>query len=55
MATRSSTPKHEVYHIDGPVIFTGVSKTEATEIVRAMNKGCTKKRIAVRPVKKESK
>jgi hypothetical protein len=51
MATRNSTPKYEVYHTDGCVILSGVSKTEATQIARAMNRGSKRKNIAVRPVK----
>lgn len=55
MATRKSTPKYEIYHIaSGVVALSGISKTDAIKTARAMNKGCTKKRIAVRPVKRET-
>ena len=38
--TRKSTPKFEVVHLaSGTVALTGISKTEATKIARAMNKG----------------
>lgn len=49
--TRTSTPKHEVVHASGAVAVTGVSKTEATAIARAMNKG-SKVKCAVRRVRK---
>lgn len=51
--TRKSTPKYEVVHVDGQVILSGVSKTEATQFAREMNKGASKKRIQVRPSKRE--
>jgi hypothetical protein len=49
--TRKSTPKYEVVHNSGAVALTGVSKTEATAVCRAMNKGCKVKRLRVRPVR----
>ena len=52
MATRKSTPKYEVVHDSGAVAMTGVSKTEATQIARAMNKGSKVKRLSVRPVRR---
>jgi hypothetical protein len=40
MATRASTPKHEIYHAgSGCVVLAGVSKTEAKNIARRMGKG----------------
>lgn len=43
----------EVFHIySAVVVLTGVSKTEATKLARAMNKGSSKERIFVRPVRK---
>ena len=51
--TRKSTPKYEVYHTDGLVILSGVSKTEATIFARQMDKGSKKKRFAVRPLPKK--
>jgi hypothetical protein len=50
--TRQSTPKYEVVHDCGTVALTGVSKTEASQIARDMNKGASKKRFSVRPVKR---
>ncbi len=52
MTTRKSTPKHEVYHWDGLVVLSGVSRTEATKFARCMNSGSKKKRFAVRRVRK---
>jgi hypothetical protein len=50
---RQSTPKHEVFHrYDLTVVLTGISKTEATQIARAMNRDDKKKRIGVRRVAK---
>lgn len=37
--TRKSTPKYEVVHPMAGVVLSGVSKTEARKIARAMNKG----------------
>ena len=54
MATRKSTPKYEVVHIDGAVVLSGISKTEATKIAREMNRGIPReriKRLSVRPVR----
>lgn len=50
--TRKSTPKYEVVHEFGAVVLTGISKTEAAKIARAMNKGARVKHLSVRPVKK---
>jgi hypothetical protein len=52
MATRKSTPKYEVVHDSGAVALTDVSRTDATVVARAMNKGSKVKRLSVRPVKK---
>lgn len=53
--TRKSTPKHEVIdYRSGVVALSGVSKTEAAEIARAMNKGSKVKRFQVRPAKREA-
>jgi hypothetical protein len=52
--TRKSTPKYEVQHIDGLVILSGVSYTEATKFARQMNAHVGKKRFHVRSVRKES-
>lgn len=52
--TRKSTPKFEAYHESSRVVvLTGVSRTEATNFARAMNKGSKRKYVAVRPVKRE--
>lgn len=50
MATRKSTPKYEVVHDSGVVALTGVSRTDATQVASAMNKGSKVKRLRVRPV-----
>lgn len=50
--TRKSTPKYEVYHIDGLVILSGVSYTEATNFRRQMDKDQKKKRFHVRAVRR---
>lgn len=47
--TRRSTQKHEIVHPMAGVVLTGVSKTEATQIARGMNKGARIK-VWVRPV-----
>lgn len=54
MTTRSSTPKHEIVHPYGAIVLTGVSKTEATQIARAMNKGA-KVKVTVRRITREKK
>lgn len=50
MTTRKSTPKFEIVHDSGAIALTGVSRTEATQIARAMNKDSKVKRLSVRPV-----
>jgi hypothetical protein len=48
--TRQSTPKYELFHIDGPIVATNISKTEAEQLAREMNKGSDKKRFQIRAV-----
>lgn len=54
MATRSSTPKYEIYNATAKkgddVVLTGISKTEAKKIASSMK--C--KYLFVRPVKREA-
>jgi hypothetical protein len=53
MTTRDSTPKHEVVHEpSGFVSITGISKSEAKEFARGLNKGQKSKRYIVRRVRK---
>jgi hypothetical protein len=55
MATRKSTPKHEVVSCFGTVILTGVSRTEAESLTRSLNKDTRQSmRSSVRPVKRQA-